>query len=159
MGLRPDHATDGSTVDTLVPLYARPRFLVIPALVALIFVGGWLALRRASAPRRRSQSANAKAVNRILQDMQAAGRARDTTAFFNIARHALSRSLAARWSLAPEDITTDVVDSRLGAEGAEIREILALADEANYSGHEMTSTDFQRWMHIVRDRLMEATPT
>jgi oxygen tolerance protein BatD len=159
VGLRPDHAADAGTVGTLVPLYAQPRFLAAPVLFALSFVGVWLALRRAAAPRKRSQSANTKAVNRILQDMQAASRARDTTLFFNIARQALRQSLATRWKLAPEDISNDEIDARLGAEGAEIREILALADEVNYSGHEMSSTDFQRWMHIVRDRLLESTQT
>jgi hypothetical protein len=159
VGLRPDHATEGGSVGTLVPLYAQPRFLAIPGLLALGFIGTWLAWRRSATPRKRSQYGNSKAVNRVLQDMQAAGRDRNTTLFFNIARDALTQSLAARWELAPEDVTTDEVDARLGNEGAEIRDILALADEANYSGHEMTSTDYQRWMQIVRDRLMEATPT
>jgi hypothetical protein len=107
---------------------------------------------------RRSQYANSKAINRILQDLEAASRARDATLFFNIARSALTGSLAARWQLAAADVTLDEVDARLGNEGAEIREILALADEANYSGHEMTSTDFQRWIQIVRDQLTEAPP-
>jgi hypothetical protein len=58
----------------LVPLYAQPLFLAIPALLALGFIGTWLALRRSAAPRRRSQYGNSKAVNRVLQDMQAASR-------------------------------------------------------------------------------------
>jgi hypothetical protein len=158
MGLRPDHATETGSVDTLLPLYARPLFLAMPALFALGFIGTWLALRRSAVPRGRGQYGNSKAVTRILQDMQAASRAGDATLFFNIARSALTESLAARWQLAPEDVTLDEVDVRLGSEGAEIREILALADEANYSGHEMTSTDFQRWVQIVRDQLTEASP-
>lgn len=158
VGLRPDHATESGSVDTLVPLYARPLFLAMPALLALGFIGIWLALRRSAAPRRRSQYGNSKAVNRILQDMQTASRARDASLFFNIARNALTESLAARWQLAPENVTLDEVDARLGSAGAQIHEILTLADEANYSGHEMTSTDFQRWVQIVRDQLMEASP-
>jgi hypothetical protein len=158
VGLRPDHAQEGATVGTLLPLYAQPMFLAIPALLALGFIGTWLALRRSAAPRRRSQYGNSKAVNRILQDLQAASRARDATLFFNIARSALTESLAARWQVAPENVTLDEVDTRLGTEGAEIREILALADEANYSGHQMTRTDFERWMQIVRDQLLEASP-
>jgi BatD DUF11 like domain len=158
VGLRPDHAAEGGEVNTLVPLYAQPRFLTIPALLALGFTGVWFALRRAAGPRTRSQYTDSKAINRVLQELQAASRARDATLFFNIARSALTGSLASRWQLAPEDVTLDEVDARLGSEGAEIREILALADEANYSGHEMTSTDFQRWMQIVRGQLMEAPP-
>jgi len=158
VGLRPDHATESDSVGTLVPLYARPLFLAIPALLALGFIGTWLALRRSAVSRGRSQYANSKAINRILQDLEAASRARDATLFFNIARSALTGSLAARWQLAAADVTLDEVDARLGNEGAEIREILALADEANYSGHEMTSTDFQRWIKIVRDQLTEAPP-
>jgi len=98
-------------------------------------------------------------VDGVLQEMQAAARDGDTTQFFNIAREALTQSLAVRWNVAPEAVTVDEVDARLGTQGAEVREILALADEANYSGHQMTSTDFQRWMQIVRDRLLEGTPT
>lgn len=158
VGLRADHAAESDAVSTLMPLYAQPRFLAIPALLALGFIGAWLALRRSAAPRAPSRYANSKAVNRILQDMQAASRARDATLFFNIARSALTESLAARWQLVPEAVTLDEVDARLGSEGAEIREILALADEANYSGHEMTSTDFQRWIQIVRTELVEASP-
>jgi hypothetical protein len=158
VGLRPDRAAEGAAVATLVPLWAQPAFLAIPALLALGFIGTWLILRRSAAPRRRSQYGNSKTVNRILQDMQAASAARDATLFFNIARGALTGSLAARWQLAAEDVTLDEVDARLGTDGADIREILLLADEANYSGHAMTSTDFQRWMQIVRDQLMEAPP-
>jgi hypothetical protein len=158
VGLRPDRAAEGAAVATLVPLWAQPAFLAIPALLALGFIGTWLILRRSAAPRRRSQYGNSKTVNRILQDMQSASAARDATLFFNIARGALTGSLAARWQLAAEDVTLDEVDARLGTDGADIREILLLADEANYSGHAMTSTDFQRWMQIVRDQLMEAPP-
>jgi hypothetical protein len=159
VGLRPDHAAEGGEVSTLVPPYAQPRFLAIPALLTLAFIGAWLALRRAAGPRARTPYTNSKAVDRVLQEMQAAARDRDTTQFFNIAREALTQSLAIRWNVAPEAVTVEEVDARLGTEGAEVREILALADEANYSGHKMTRTDFQRWIQIVRDRLLEGTPT
>jgi hypothetical protein len=159
VGLRPDHAAEGGEVSTLVPPYAQPRFLAIPALLTLAFIGTWLALRRAAGPRMRTPYTNSKAVDRVLQEMQAAARDKDTTQFFNIAREALAQSLAIRWNVAPEALTVEEVDARLGTEGAEVREIFALADEANYSGHKMTRTDFQRWIQIVRDRLLEGTPT
>ena len=155
VGLRPDHAAEGVSVSTLIPPYAQPRFLAIPSLLALAFVGIWLALRRSTRTHSRAQHVSAKAVDRILQNMEAARHARNSTLFFNIAREGLTQALADRWQLAPDEVTADEVEARLGSEGAEVREVLALADEANYSGHQMTSTDFQRWMQIVRDRLLQ----
>jgi hypothetical protein len=40
------------------------------------------------------------------------------------------------------------------ADGSDIRQLLALADEANYSGHTPASVDFARWTQVVRRRMM-----
>ena len=158
VGLRPDHVAAGGGVDTLVPLYLRPRFLILPSLLTLAFVGGWLALRRGSrvdGSLERGRRAAAKAVSRVIKDMEAAARARNTTQFFTLARTAVVGKLAARWRVPAEDVTVEEIEARLGDEGAEIRQILALADEANYSGHQLTATDLEHWIQIVRERLEE----
>jgi len=50
----------------------------------------------------------------------------------------------------------DDIDSRLeGSEREGIRQIFALADEANYSGGDLHAADFERWMQIVRRHLSE----
>ena len=43
-----------------------------------------------------------------------------------------------------------------GTEGAseDTREIFALADEAHYSGHPPTTTDYARWTEVVRRRIL-----
>ena len=66
------------------------------------------------------------------------------------------RSLAARWQMAAEQITTTDVAGRLGSEsdGEDIRQLLAVANEANYSGHEPTSIDFARWIQVVRRAML-----
>jgi hypothetical protein len=90
--------------------------------------------------------------------MQGAARAGDAALFFDSARTALQSVLAARWQLAPEEITTTEVESRVGAEN-DIRQLFALADEAKYSGRKLNATDFARWLRIVRRHLTSDTTT
>jgi hypothetical protein len=128
-----------------------------------VFAGGWLGLRRRGSdtngePDMRGRNLS-KAANRVLKQMETAARSGDIALFFNSARLGLQRRLGAQWQIAPERITTDEVDTRLGNDGEEIRQIFALADEANYSGRQLTTTDFERWMQVVRQRLSdEAAP-
>jgi hypothetical protein len=66
--------------------------------------------------------------------------------------------LSARWDVAPEQIAEDLVDVRLeGADKDDIRQIFALADEANYSGDDLKAADFERWTQIVGRQLSEET--
>jgi hypothetical protein len=83
--------------------------------------------------------------------MAAAAAGGDTAAFFTAARTALQQSFSARWQVAPEQITEVLVDSRFeGSDRDDIRQIFALADEANYSGGELTAADFEPWMQLIR---------
>jgi hypothetical protein len=141
-GLRPDHVAAEAGVSSLVPLYLQPRFLAIPSLLALGFAGACFRLRRASDPgatRRTRERGSSKATHRVMKELEAAALAGDAARFFTLARSALLRTF----------------DGQLGAESEEIRQIFALADEANYSGHQLTTTDFERWTHIVRHRLLD----
>ena len=167
-GLRPDHPAAQVFVHSLLPLYLQPRFLALPSLLALAFAAGWLGLRRRAAadsgPRRRERLS--KAANQVLTQMELARRSGDSTLFFNSARSGLQQRLAARWQIEPDQVTLDELDARMGgvdesqeigedSEIAEIREIFALADEANYAGHEMTRIDFDRWTQFMRRQLAE----
>jgi hypothetical protein len=154
-GLRPDHVAAEIFANSLVPLYLQPRFLAIPSILALLFAGGWLGARRdpndnASVRHR----ATAKAAHRALAQMDAAARCGDSTLFFNSARSALQQAQAARRQAATEQMTTADIDARLGGDSDDIHRLFALADEAQYSGHEPTAADFARWMQIVRYQLM-----
>ena len=145
-GLRPDHVAAQAGVSSLVPLYLQPRFLAIPSLLALGFAGACFRLRRASDPgatRRTRERGSSKAAHRVMKELEAAALAGDAARFFTLARSALLRTF----------------DGQLGAESEEIRQIFALADEANYSGHQLTTTDFERWTHIVRHRLLDEKST
>jgi hypothetical protein len=166
-GLRPDHAMAESLVHSLVPLYMQPRFLALPSLLALAFAAGWLGLRHRAAvsgePKRRERLS--KAANRLVKQMELAAGSGDAALFLNSARAGLQQALAARWQLDPDRVTTDELEIRLGDGGDDgnggeaIRQIFALADEANYSGHEMTTTDYERWTQIVRQQLASGNPT
>jgi hypothetical protein len=108
----------------------------------LAFAGGWLRLRRRSTDPVHGASlrvrGSTKAANRVVAQLEEAARAGDAVRFINTARSALQRTTGG--------------DS--DADGSDIRQLLALADEANYSGHTPASVDFARWTQIVRRRMM-----
>ncbi len=161
-GLRPDHAADGSFVNSLIPLYLQPRFLTVPSLLALMFAAGWVGTRRREGAREKNSArhpVNLKAINRVLAQLDAAARSGDSALFFSSARGALKQALAARWQVTPDEITTDAIEARLGSENDEIRQLFDLADEAKYSGRKVHNADFARWKHIVRQQLMGETPS
>jgi hypothetical protein len=156
--LRPDHAATGPAVDTLVPLYLQPRFVGLSSGLALLFGGGWVALRRRErdAIDARTRGA-ARMAETFLAQMATASAAGDTLQFFNTARAAIQQVLGARLHVAPEQITAADVDAQLGDDSDDLREIFALADEANYAGRTLHRADFERWTQIVRRRLTSDT--
>ena len=146
-GLRPDHPLPRSSMNALRPLYFQMPFLALPAALALILAGSWFVVRPNPA---RSTS---KAAERTLAQLAAAARRGDSSSFFDVARNALLQSFAARWQLPPDQVTFAELKSRLGMPGEDIEQLFALADEAKYSDHEPGSTDFQRWLSLIRSQL------
>ena len=143
--LRPDYAAPTRVVSSLMPLYLQPRFLAIPSLLSLVGAGAWF--RGRSRPRPRSLPAVDR---RALAQLEAAARAGDSERFFTLARLALQEALAARWQMTPDEITAAEVEARLGTDGSEIRELLTLADEANYAGRGLSTEDLAQWTQVVR---------
>jgi hypothetical protein len=159
-GLRADHVETTAT-PSLIPLYLQPKFLPIPSILVLAFAAGWVSARRRRGVGERESASDrlaSRAAKRVLAQMQAAARIGDAAQFFDSARTALQSVLAARWQLAPEEITTTEVEGRVGPEN-EIRQLFALADEAKYSGRILNATDFARWLRIVRQHLMSDNAT
>jgi hypothetical protein len=157
-GLRPDHALTAARVDTLIPPYFQPRFVGFSSALALLFGAGWVELRRrernALDTQRQRERARSQLAQALLARMTAASAAGDAAVFLNSARSALQQALGARWEVAPEEITEVLVDARLeGADRDDIRQIFALADEANYSGDDLRAADFERWTQIVGRQL------
>jgi len=113
----------------------------------LILAGSWFVVRPNPA---RSTS---KAAERTLAQLAAAARRGDSSSFFDVARNALLQSFAARWQLPPDQVTFAELKSRLGMPGEDIEQLFALADEAKYADHEPGSTDFQRWLSLIRSQL------
>ena len=164
-GLRPDHAITEARFDSVAPPYFQPRFIAIPTVLALLFGSGWMALRRrerdALDVRRERERVRSQIIRGLSEQMAAAAAKRDAAPFFNAARSVLQQTLNARWpDIPPEHITTEDLDARLeGAEKHDIREIFTLADEANYSGHALTTADFERWTELVRHQITAETPS
>ena len=158
-GLQPDHAATAARTSSLVPLYLRPPFLGITSALALLFGSGWIALHRrernARDLRRQRERLRQEAADSRLKQMAVAAAAGDAALFFSSARSALQQTLCAAWQIEPEHVTTAELDSRLGPDHEDIRQLFALADEANYSGGTPQTTDFERWTHIVHSRVRE----
>jgi hypothetical protein len=151
-------------VASLVPPYFQPPFIALPTVLALLFGGGWVALRRreinALDVRRERERLRSQAIRTLSEQMTAAAAQRDAPAFFNAARSALQQTLNAHWpDTPPEHITLDELDTRLeGPDKNDIREIFVLADEANYSGDALTSADYERWTELVRRQTTVEVP-
>jgi N-acetylglutamate synthase-like GNAT family acetyltransferase len=162
-GLRPDHAVTDARVHSLTPLYFQPRFVGFSSLLALLFGGGWVTLRRrerdALDTQRQREQARSQLTQTLLAKMSAASITGDAALFLNSARSALQQTLSARWQVAPEEISEALVEARLeDADRNDIRQLFALADEANYSGDDLKAADFERWTQIVSRQLREETP-
>jgi hypothetical protein len=146
-GLRPDHPQLRSSVSEIRPLYFQAPFLAVPATLALILAGSWFAVRPNPA------RAISKSAERALAQLDAAAQSGDSSSFFELARTALLQTFAARWQISPDLITAADLRARLGPAGEDIERLCALADEAKYSDYDPGSTDFQRWLGLVRRQL------
>lgn len=146
-GLRPDHPLPRVYARELRPLYFRLPFLAIPTALAFILAGSWLAVGPSAA------RARSKAARRMLAQLDAAARAGDASSFFAAARGTILQTLAARWQMPVEQISFAELKARLGGAGEDIERLLALADEARYSGRHESGADFQRWLRLVRGQL------
>jgi hypothetical protein len=56
--------------------------------------------------------------------------------------------------MSPDQITAADLHERLGAAGEDIERLFAIADEAKYSDHQPGSTDYQRWLGLIRGQLV-----
>jgi hypothetical protein len=113
----------------------------------LILAASWFAVRPNAA------RATSKAAERVLAQLDAAAQAGDSSLFFEAARKALLRVLAARWQMPADQITFTELKARLGATGEDVGRLFVLADEARYSDYQPGGTDFQRWLRLVRGQL------
>jgi hypothetical protein len=161
-GLKPDHAVTEARVASLMPLYFRPGFAAGASVLALILAGGWAALRRrernANDLERERERRRLQITQALLQEMAAAAGGGDTATFFRCARSALQQTWSARSAVAPALLTADDIEAGLQGEDHDaVRQIFALADEANYSGAPLRAADFEHWTQVVR-RLLTGQP-
>jgi oxygen tolerance protein BatD len=158
-GLRPDHAETGAMASSLRPIFLQPHYLALSGGLMAAFCAAWVCLRRAE--RRADVAGAARARTEpesnevLLARMEAASAAGNAAVFFNSARSALQQSLAARWHVDADQITLADVESRLGGD-SDVRRVFALADEAQYSGRSIDSSELQHWKQVVLRQLQGA---
>lgn len=146
-GLRPDHPRSQSEVGDLMPLYFQTPFLAGSAALALLLAGSSLFARGVPV------SAASKAAERTLARLSAAAQSGDSSSFFELAREALLQTLATRWGMAPDNLTTAELNARLGSDAGDIEQLFALADESKYSQQQPSTADFQHWLALIRNQL------
>jgi hypothetical protein len=146
-GLRPDHPRPQSSVSDMSPLYFQAPFLAVPATLALILAASLFAVRP------NPTLVTSKSAKRALAQLDAAAQSGDSSSFFEVARTTLLQTFATRWRIPPDQITAAQLKARLGPAGEDIERLCALADEAKYSDYEPGSTDFQRWLRVIRGQL------
>lgn len=149
-GLRGNHVDNGRGAASLMPRYYQPLYMALPPLLMLAFCGAWLCLQRreqsaADAAAARNAPLEIPSLLRLMDDASAAS---DSALFFKSARAALQRTLAPKWHIAPENITFQDVDARLGANSITAR-VFSLADETAYSGVRFRAVDFQLWKQLI----------
>jgi hypothetical protein len=146
-GLRPDHSSRQGFVADLRPLYFQLPFLTIPATLALLLAGGWLAVHP------RPAGVNARATAHAIAQLDATAQAGDVSGFLEAARLTLLQTFAARWQMRADQVTLPELKARLGVMGEEVERLFALADEARYADHQPGAIDFQRWLQLIRSQL------
>jgi hypothetical protein len=87
--------------------------------------------------------------------MDAAMRDQQAGAFFVHARNALQQRYGQQWNMRPEAITALDIESRLGKEGAHVRPVFEMADQASYSNLHFGESDLQKWRELVVNELAE----
>lgn len=152
-GLRPDHVETPGGVSSLMPLYAEPRVLAAAGGLLLAFglAAAWLHQRPHARARRaeRRRRAQSLATAPLLAAMDRARKCNDADAFFAAAQTFMQRVLAVRWKVAPDSVTLEAVDARLGVD-SEVARVFRLADEARYAGLDPTGVDLQQWSQVIR---------
>jgi hypothetical protein len=160
-GLRPDHPDSPATALSLVPPYFQPKLLMVPAFLVLAFIVAWIGADRRNRLEQGAKMfgrAPSKAAKRVLAQMEAAARAKNAALFFDLGRKALQRQYAARWQLAPDQITVAELEGRENIDD-DVHQLFALADESKYSGRALKATQYVRWLTMVREQLLQETST
>lgn len=152
LSLRPDHVEADARIASLIPAYLRPTYLAVPSLGVVLIAGGWFALSRR--PTRGRARPLPRRIKVQLASLDAVATAGDWAAFTSQARALLQEALAARWRIPAAQVTHAALQSRLGADGGEIRQLFLLADEARYGDRVRSAADFPRWTALVRRELL-----
>lgn len=141
---------------SFTPLYRRPWFITVQGGVGLSLLAAVSILlvrryreRHPEIARRRTLEGS---IREQLRLADAARLRQDGKAFFGAARRALQIHLAAKWRCNPDAITGEDVAQRLSS-SSEVRRIIALADEVEYSGARPDADSLEKWQRDLESAL------
>jgi hypothetical protein len=155
--LAPNKVEIGSFVSTLRPLIFVPWFIAMQAAAVMALIADLLLHRRqkrlAQDPERARDRATKAALREQLAAMDEALAANSAPAFFSAARHAVQEQLGTRWQLPASQVTSAEINRRLNGEGADLRNLFAVADDIVYSGRRIPAAELQHWKDTVMHQL------
>ncbi len=143
---------------SLVPLVARPEFVRLLVIAALLCVLGgllgWHRRRRAD-PMRRARTAEERATREALHAAARCAAAGDVSGYFAAARQALQHRLGSRWRQPAHAITLAEVTARMPADSP-VASFFREADRNAY-GHSAADGDFPQWQALLADAMASLT--
>jgi hypothetical protein len=140
----------GRGVTELMPYYYQPLYLAPPTALLIALSGALLWIRRRERlPGAGAGSNEAANLETYVKRMEEASVARDGELFFKSARAALQASLASRWQCAPNTITQESIDARLGSDNG-VSRVFDMADESAYSGIRHSTINFAQWKSLIQ---------
>ena len=145
---------------SLVPLVARPAFIRLLGLAALLCLLGiplaWLRHRHTD-PARRARAAMETATRGALHAAARCADSRDVAGFFEAARHAIQLRLGALWNQPAPAITLAEISARIPAESPVAR-FFHEADLSAYGGH-AGGDILPQWRELLTEAIASLTPT
>ena len=144
---------------SLIPAFETVSFWMLVGAIAAATLAaailGWTR-RRGAMGRRRSERRIRREIARQRRQIDEAAARGDTATLFAAGRKALQLRLGAKWGVPAEAIAAADVATRLGEDGARIRDVFEQADQASYAGTrraDSATPDLHGWQHLILDEL------
>ncbi len=160
--LVPNRLGFGSLHQSLAPVYRKPWFWILQAVLILSLFAGFLFLfvrsRFAPDPTQPERTLREHSLHQQEDAMSEAVRRNDAQTFFLAARNAVQLQLGAQWHMRPEAITLAEVQDRNPELAKTLEPLFTQASEVIYSGQASSDLNLAEWELHVRKNLLQPQP-